>query len=179
MKRGRSATLDSSSAPQRVPLGPKRPPVNVATSVSSTSIPNPAPLRAQRPTIIRPSETAPELHKPALQPTSVPPPVKNVDEADEDSMEIEEQEVVDEVTQAKSEEHLPRVEDEGPEDEAEDKVPVQHIWPAMSPNAAARLRNEIEQIQKTFHDEVDMFDTTMVSEYSDDIFEYMSNLEVS
>ena len=93
-------------------------------------------------------------------------------------MEIEEQEVVDEVMDVKPTEEPIQVEDEDAEDETEDKVPVQHIWPALSPNAAARLKNEIDQIQKTFHDEVDMFDTTMVSEYSDDIFDYMSDLEV-
>ena len=42
-----------------------------------------------------------------------------------------------------------------------------------------RYQKEIEQIRAGFRDEVDMFDTTMVSEYSEEIFEYMSKLEVS
>ena len=93
-------------------------------------------------------------------------------------MEVEEQVVVDEVMEEKPVEVEPPVEEQE-DDETDDKLPVQHIWPELSPNAAAKLKNEIEHIQKTFHDEVDMFDTTMVSEYADDIFEYMSNLEVS
>ena len=33
-------------------------------------------------------------------------------------------------------------------------------------------------IRETFEDEVDPYDTTMVSEYADEIFEYMADLEV-
>lgn len=52
------------------------------------------------------------------------------------------------------------------------------IWPEFSTERANRYRKEVQNIQETFHDEVDMFDTTMVSEYAEDIFEYMCELEV-
>ena len=60
----------------------------------------------------------------------------------------------------------------------EDDLPLEHVWPELSPEAARRYKNEIDRINATFHDEIDMFDTTMVSEYSDEIFEYMEKLEV-
>ncbi len=42
-----------------------------------------------------------------------------------------------------------------------------------------KYRREIQAIRKAFEDEVDMYDTTMVSEYSNEIYEYMSQLEVN
>jgi hypothetical protein len=61
----------------------------------------------------------------------------------------------------------------------EDDVPVECIWPELTPRAAHRYKTEIDRINATFNDEIDMFDTTMVSEYSQEIFDYMSKLEVS
>ncbi|KAF8523253.1 cyclin-like protein [Gautieria morchelliformis] len=47
-------------------------------------------------------------------------------------------------------------------------------WPApASPNTHA----EIQRIRDQFADDVDEYDTTLVSEYSDEIFEYMARLE--
>ena len=164
--------MDAATGAQRVPLGPIRPPVNVATSVTATAVASKGPLRPQRPPVIRQSETAPELHKPE----PVAEVEKDEPEAAEDSMEVEEEEAVQEAAEppASNEAKEPDAKAEDDED-----VPVQHIWPEMSPRAAEKYKSEIEHIQKTFHDEVDMFDTTMVSEYADEIFEYMSKLEVS
>ncbi|KAF8127026.1 cyclin-like protein [Boletus edulis] len=51
------------------------------------------------------------------------------------------------------------------------------VWPDIDTEKAMRHYKEVTDIQRTYHDEVDIFDTTMVSEYSDEIFKYMSELE--
>ena len=53
------------------------------------------------------------------------------------------------------------------------------IWPEISTARANRFRSEIEQIKEVFQDEIDDEDTTMVSEYANEIFAYMTELEVS
>ena len=69
-------------------------------------------------------------------------------------------------------------EDEDDERNDADTVTVAHIWPELTPRAAQRYRKEIDHIQETFHDEIDMYDTTMCHEYAEEIFEYMNKLEV-
>lgn len=55
---------------------------------------------------------------------------------------------------------------------------VQRIWPEVTPERASRYKKEVETIRDMFEDQVDMYDTTMVSEYAEEIFEYMNELEV-
>ncbi|THH07153.1 hypothetical protein EW145_g3573 [Phellinidium pouzarii] len=178
VKRSRSSSLAAATGSQRIPLGPVRPTINATSTTSVIDAQAPAPLRPQRPPAgtIRQSETAPELHKPT--------PVAFRDEGeivDEESMDIEEQEVMHEVIHSKD--YASYESDERLEVDAleEDKEPIllHHIWPQMSPRAAEKYRHEINNIQMTFNDEVDPFDTTMVHEYADEIFGYMSDLELS
>lgn len=75
--------------------------------------------------------------------------------------------------------------DEAEDVEAEDaaKVPTtstkpECIWPEMSTERKQKYKREVDAIREVFEDEVDVFDTTMVSEYAEDIFEYMYELEV-
>ena len=72
------------------------------------------------------------------------------------------------------------VEGEVIEDDDEDlaEKPMR-IWPEVSTVRANRFRSEIDQIKEVFRDEIDDDDTTMVSEYANEIFEYMNELEVS
>ncbi|KAF9514551.1 hypothetical protein BS47DRAFT_1294990 [Hydnum rufescens UP504] len=56
--------------------------------------------------------------------------------------------------------------------------PIQEDWTVASPDTEARYEAEIQTIKENFKDEVDEWDVTMVSEYSEDIFEYMGKLEV-
>ncbi|KAL4064511.1 cyclin-like protein [Scleroderma citrinum] len=51
------------------------------------------------------------------------------------------------------------------------------IWPDVDTERAMRHYREVSDVQRTFEDEVDVYDTTMVSEYADEIFKYMSDLE--
>lgn len=54
-----------------------------------------------------------------------------------------------------------------------------HGWPNISVDRAARYRREVEDCRQVFHDEGDMQDTAMVSEYADEIFDYMCDQEVN
>lgn len=68
-----------------------------------------------------------------------------------------------------------------PEQEEKSTVAVAkspRIWPDVDTERAMRHYREIAEIQETFEDEVDYLDTTMVSEYSEEIFKYMNDLEV-
>jgi len=51
-------------------------------------------------------------------------------------------------------------------------------WTIASPVTTAKHAAHLEQVRATFKDEIDEWDMTMVSEYSDEIFSYMAKLEV-
>jgi hypothetical protein len=51
-------------------------------------------------------------------------------------------------------------------------------WMQLSPREARAAEDYVATIKSQFHEEVDFFDTTMVAEYSDEIFQYMGELEV-
>jgi hypothetical protein len=63
-----------------------------------------------------------------------------------------------------------------PSPEAEEYIP--QWWTDASPASEARYASEIAAIRASFKDEVDEWDPSMVSEYSDEIFEYMGGLEM-
>lgn len=65
---------------------------------------------------------------------------------------------------------------EGEEDEEEDD---EEDWLRLTPGKAQQVMNDLIHVKETFQDEVDLFDTTMVAEYAEDIFHHMSVLEVS
>ncbi|CEL55565.1 G2/mitotic-specific cyclin cdc13 OS=Schizosaccharomyces pombe (strain 972 / ATCC 24843) GN=cdc13 PE=1 SV=1 [Rhizoctonia solani AG-1 IB] len=50
-------------------------------------------------------------------------------------------------------------------------------WLHLSPDRLARSEAQVNAIRETFKDEVDEWDTTMVSEYADEIFAYMESME--
>ena len=53
------------------------------------------------------------------------------------------------------------------------------VWPALEPSEAQACVEQIEAIRASFQEEIDHYDTTMVSEYSEDIMQYMGQLELS
>ena len=55
---------------------------------------------------------------------------------------------------------------------------IQRVWPEVSTQRKKRFRREVEAVQERFEDHVNVHDMTMVSEYADEIFEYMNDLEV-
>lgn len=158
-----------------MPLGTLKTTAN-GTIQAKTAKPLPVePLRPQRPTSIYRSETAPELRREPPQTV----PVEVEDECED--MEIEDDAdvrvVLDEVDEQREIDEVDRL--AGEVEEAWDAVPVARIWPELSPEAAYRYQKEIDDIRRSFVDEADEFDTTMVSEYAEEIFEYMEELEVS
>ncbi|ODN78951.1 hypothetical protein L202_04466 [Cryptococcus amylolentus CBS 6039] len=52
-------------------------------------------------------------------------------------------------------------------------------WLRMPEEDAIRAQEQLDVVQATFKDEVDLFDTTMVAEYADEIFGHMEMLEES
>ena len=55
---------------------------------------------------------------------------------------------------------------------------AKYIWPEASPERAERYRNQVQAVRDAFGDEPDTCDTTTVSEHSEGIFQYMSELKV-
>ena len=150
----RSIPITTTVAPQRVP--PASRPVS---SQSIQSIPS-------RPPSIRITKSVPQV-------ANLAPPV--VQDEDEQSMDIEEvvREDPRELTNAIRE--VERMIEDGYQHY---DGHAEYIWPEASPEQAERYRRQVQAVRDVFDDEPDMHDTTMVSEYSEEIFQYMSELEV-
>ncbi|KAF7374943.1 Cyclin N-terminal domain-containing protein [Mycena sanguinolenta] len=166
---------------QRVPLGPGRsqvaPPV---AKVVTARVPPTRSLRQSIDVLRRPTRVE-------------PPPVAADEEDDEDeleelqpqepmSMDVEDDEAVQEEAEEEEPEEVDPMEDsdeevEEPEEETERAAKPARVWPDVSTERALQYQREVQAIRDTFQDDVDISDTNMVSEYAEDIFEYMSDLE--
>ncbi|OBZ72496.1 G2/mitotic-specific cyclin cdc13 [Grifola frondosa] len=177
LKRSRSSSLAAATGPQRVPLGPSR----VPTAVPAQAQPRVPLVRVHRPqNHVRAVQRVPIPHEPVLPPASEeeedmdienhPTDVEQHLSADEVSALLA-QEIEEAMAESDSET------EDIDEEEIERAAKRQRIWPEVSTERAIRYRREVDQIRETFEDEVDEFDTTMVSEYADEIFEYMNQLE--
>lgn len=51
-------------------------------------------------------------------------------------------------------------------------------WLRMTAEEDMACQEELEAVRETFHDEIDLFDTTMVAEYAEEIFAHMEEMEV-
>ena len=61
---------------------------------------------------------------------------------------------------------------------AEESEAPQYIWPDVSPNRAVKYQHEVDEVRQKFDAEDEEYDATMCSEYADEIFQYMTDLEV-
>ena len=52
-------------------------------------------------------------------------------------------------------------------------------WLALRTTVRKEAERRVIEVQKDYKEELDMWDTSMVAEYSDEIFTYMEELEVS
>ncbi|KAL1408728.1 B-type cyclin [Vanrija albida] len=52
-------------------------------------------------------------------------------------------------------------------------------WLRMTEEDEYAAHAELDMVRKSFQDDIDLFDTTMVAEYADDIFAHMEELEVA
>lgn len=174
-KRGRS---DSTTLAQRIPLGPGR--GQVAPPVANT-------IHAARVPISRarmPVATAPKRASRIIA-EQIREEIKEVDPPSE--MEIENEHVArdyDEEDRAVIERGtMIDIDDSETEDEVAGPPSanprLHRYWPEIDTVRAEKFRKEVEAIREAFTEEVDMYDTSMVSEYSEEIFEYMSQLEVN
>jgi len=173
----------ATTGPQRVPLASVRP-GSVANS-SNTIYARASTVRSQR------------AHVPARVAHRVPVPVPEEylepaeeESEDDDEMEVEENVppartlTVEEASLLVAEDEVesmipPRTEEiDSDEGELELAVKAERIWPEVNTERAHRYRHQIDEIKEVFEDPVDEFDMTMVSEYHEEIFEYMNELEV-
>jgi hypothetical protein len=173
LKRGRS---DSNTLAQRVPLGPGRgqPAPNVITNAtarippSRTRLPAPPKRISVRAAITEQINDEIEAQVEIVQ--SEMEVEEDLDDCDDDVLRVNEQEVEAMIGVQDSE-------SEGEEEEVQFEKPPR-VWPEVSTDRALRYEKEVQSIRERFEDEVDMYDTTMVSEYAEEIFEYMCDLEV-
>ncbi|KAJ7637703.1 cyclin [Mycena polygramma] len=175
-------------AAQRVPLGPGR--SQVAPPVANA-------VTARAP-LARPVRTIPVLAN-GRRPIRVAPPPVAVDDEDDDELENEEEQGMnmdvedDEAAQpereteedAEEEVEAMAVVEDSEEDQLGDELEEEtatapkppRVWPDVSTERALQYQKEVQAIREAFQDDVDIYDTTMVSEYAEDIFEYMNELE--
>ena len=98
----------------------------------------------------------------------------------DDVQNYEEAVVVKELVKEQEVEEEPMLMEESePEDQMEPATASKppRVWPEFATERAHRYRDEVQAIRESYHDVVDMYDTTMVSEYAEEIFEYMGDLE--
>lgn len=168
-KRGRS---DSTTGPQRVPLGPGR----TATTVTKVDIRIPS----ARPKLPIANSTSSQLSRPSTSEKLLyaTQPQEYEDDLTSEAQESEADDLVSvhEDEDEGEEEEVAETEHDLPSETPETKRA--RVWPEVSTSRAHRFRQEIDAIREHFDDEVDMYDTTMVSEYAAEIFEYMEDLEV-
>lgn len=86
-------------------------------------------------------------------------------------MEVESKEQIIQLAEDELMEDMSSEEEEEEEDDDD--------WLRLGEDEISACQSELERVQSTFQDEVDMFDTTMVAEYADEIFGHMEELEVA
>ena len=174
VKRSRSSSLAAATGPQRVPAGPGR--TETAANTSRISI-----ARAQKPSVFK-RMSRQETAVPVIVPTQVVEE-KEIEMDVEGAEHLKTESGLVDMLEEKDEQGMVGVQETGVNSEniteseaVESKSP--RMWPDVDTEKAMRHYNEVADVQRTYQDDVDIFDTTMVSEYSDEIFKYMSELEV-
>ncbi|KAF9532536.1 cyclin-like protein [Crepidotus variabilis] len=188
MKRGRS---DSNTLAQRVPLGPGRgqvaPPV--ANAVHAARVPL---VRNRLPVSTAPRRVSRVIQEQIREEQQQIVNVKEEDFQSEMEVELDEEPLrdyddEDQLVNEREVEAMIGIDESEAEEEHDDEDPgvppsssvarPQRVWPEVDTDRAQRIRKEVDAVREVFEDEVDMYDTTMVSEYAEEIFEYMSQLE--
>ncbi|KAJ1307689.1 hypothetical protein OPQ81_001780 [Rhizoctonia solani] len=151
-------TVSVNPAPQRVPLQQK------GTRQVGVPASNSAPVLAQRTT----RSASPNENE---RPTAPPPETRAASEGSRRGPCTSTIAPVESVPSPVAEEAY----DEEDSMEADEYDPED--WLYLSPDRLARSEAQVSSIRETFKDEVDEWDTTMVSEYADEIFAYMESME--
>lgn len=183
LKRARSNSIANNVA-QRVPLGPGR--GQVAPPVTTS-----APIRAV-PRLSRPSTS--NFNGPRRLVRDVPRPIPVYeDDVDMDveepvvppSEDLESPEYVEEaflISELDGHDMVVEEEEEEEEEVTETVAPQEpkapKVWPDLATEHRLECQKRVDTIREVFQDDDEEFDPTMVSEYAEEIFEYMSELEV-
>jgi G2/mitotic-specific cyclin 1/2 len=107
----------------------------------------------------------------------------------EDDMDVEEahstkRDSMDDVVIVGDEELDNMIEEQDRAEVLENLVPAEnadvpeYTWPDVSPNHAAKYEREVVEVRARFDAEDEEYDSTMCSEYADEIFVYMTDLQV-
>lgn len=172
LKRGRS---DSTTLAQRIPLGPGRAPLAPAVSNNAEARALPSRSRISIHSKRASTKIAVAEHITEEVAVKVEDPQSEMEVEDEV---LEDYDGADLRANADEVQAMIGVEDViSDEDEVEVEKPPR-MWPDISTELASRYQKEIQSTREGFDDDVDEFDTTMVSEYAEDIFNYMCDLEV-
>ncbi|KAH9838411.1 cyclin [Rhodofomes roseus] len=170
----RSASTTFASGPQRVPLASTRAAPNAPAAAHARA----SSIRVQRPHN-PPARVAHRVPVPVPQEYLVHEEDVDVDEVDmdveyQDGVPTQDIQVEDDEAYVVDERDTEAMEPDAVEDEPEQ---APRVWPEMSTERAQRYQREIDEIKYRYKDPVDEFDMTMVSEYAEDIFDYMNDLE--
>lgn len=177
-KRTRSSSV--ADGPQRVPLATK-PTAPVQTSVTGVRSTLP-----QRPPLAQ--TILPQRVFSQPEPTTVHlDGVAHLNGPDDD-MDIEEvhdtkRESMDDVVPVGDEDLENMIDEQDRAEVVENLVPPEadiseYIWPEVSPNRAARYQRQVDEVRARFDAEDEEYDSSMCSEYAEEIFHYMSGLQV-
>ncbi|TFK27205.1 cyclin [Coprinopsis marcescibilis] len=173
-KRPRS---DSSTLAQRVPLGPSRN-ASVAPAVTTTvRVPSARPKLATAPVAAKRISRSSTLEQAVYEEPAVQEPPARMEVEDELARPTYDDDV-DLIANEREVEEMVGVDDESV-DEDEPETKEARVWPEVSTDRVKRYEREVQAIRDNFHEEIDMYDTTMVSEYAEDIFQYMEEMEES
>ena len=174
-KRARSSSV--ADGPQRVLLAAK-PTAPEKTTVAGvrSSLPQRPPLAQTLPQRVfsRPEPTV--LHVEGVAHLDGPEDIMDVEEAHSTK-----RDPMDDVVVVGDEELDNMIEEQDRAEVLENLVPEEkeeYTWPEVSPNHAAKYQRELEEIRARFDAEDEEYDATMCSEYAEDIFLYMGDLEV-
>lgn len=173
LKRGRSGSLAVATGPQRVPVGP-------AQRFSAPVAAQPAQRQPARASLQeRKAHVVPQPVAPPPAETSSPGPHIDHDDAARADIDME----LDDIPATDSDldgeegrvEHLLDEDDENEDERDELAGPV---WPDCDPASRAEYAARVADVREHFEDNVDTEDPAMVSEYADEIFKYMEEIEI-
>ncbi|KAF5371817.1 hypothetical protein D9615_009555 [Tricholomella constricta] len=179
LKRGRS---DSTTLAQRVPLGPGRgqvaPPVAHAVNarVPLTRVRVPAVTNKRVSRLAAPPVVVQEVNEARRSDAQIA-----MDVEDDIAAAAREEEADASILQGEEEvEAMFGVEDSDEDEDTAHLPPpakMQRVWPEVSTDRRLRYKREVEAVHDMFEDRIDVLDPSMVSEYAEEIFEYMNDLE--
>ncbi|KAI9511842.1 cyclin-like protein [Russula earlei] len=105
------------------------------------------------------------------------------DDMDVEEMHSTKRDSIDDVVTAHDEELENMIDEQDRAEVAENLVPTEeaeaivYLWPEVSPNHAAKYQREVEEVCTRFDAEDEEYDAAMCSEYAEEIFDYMSDLQ--